>query len=98
MAHATILAIGIAVGGLLVGNGFARGRAADRFVEVKGVSEHEAKADLALWPLRLVAAGNDLGAVQATLARHTSQVYTFLRRHGIDTTQVEIQSLGVTDT
>jgi hypothetical protein len=95
--HASILAVGLALAGFLVGSGFARGRAVDRFVEVKGVSEHEAKADLALWPLRLVAAGNDLAAVQATIARNTSQVYAFLRRHGVDTVQVEIQSLDVTD-
>ncbi len=92
-----ILGIGIALGGLLVGNGFARGRATDRYVEVKGVSERDAKADLALWPLRLVVTGNDLGAVQATLVRNTAQVYAFLRRHRVDTTQVEIQNLEVTD-
>ena len=97
LTHASILAVGLALGGLLVGNGFARGRAADRFVEVKGVSEHEVKADLALWPLRVVATGNDLVAVQATIARNTSQVYVFLHRHGIDTAQVEIQSVDVTD-
>jgi len=92
-----ILGVGIVLGGLLVGNGFARGRSTDRYVEVKGVSEREAKADLALWPLRIVASGNDLSAVQATLARNTSQIYAFLRRHGVDTAQVEIQNLEVTD-
>jgi hypothetical protein len=44
------------VGGAFVGWGFARGRASDRFVTIKGISEREVKADLALWPLRIVAA------------------------------------------
>jgi hypothetical protein len=53
---ALLLGTGIAVGGAFVGWGFARGRASDRFVTIKGISEREVKADLALWPLRIVAA------------------------------------------
>jgi hypothetical protein len=94
---AAIVALGLTLGGLFVGTGFARGRVADRYVEVKGVAEQEVKADVALWPLRLVTAGNDLADVQARLGRHTAQVYAFLRRHGVDTTQSEIQSVEVTD-
>jgi hypothetical protein len=95
---ALILAVGLALGGFLVGNGFARAKSADRFVEVKGVSEKEAKADLALWPLKLVVAGNELAAAQANLAKNTTQVFAFLRRHNVDTTRVEIQNVEVSDT
>ena len=48
-----VLALAIAVAGWFVGHGFGTGRARDRFVSVKGVSEREVKADLALWPLQL---------------------------------------------
>lgn len=68
----TIVALGITVGGAFVGTGFARGRATDRFVSVKGASEREVKADLALWPLRLIVTGDDLAAAQSQLARATS--------------------------
>jgi hypothetical protein len=95
---AVILATGLTLGGFLVGNGFARAKSADRFVEVKGVSEKEAKADLALWPLRLAVAGNDLAAAQASLAKNTAQVFAFLRRHNVDTTRVETQNVEVKDT
>jgi len=94
---ALVLAVGIASGGFFAGSGFARGRVADRYVEVKGVAEREVKADLALWPLRLMAAGNDLGATQAEIARHATRVYAFLQRHGLDTTQIEIQGNEVSD-
>ena len=43
-----ILALGLALGGWFVGHGFARGRATDRYVEVKGLAEREVTADLAL--------------------------------------------------
>lgn len=94
---ALILALGVGLCGLFVGHGFAGGRAADRYVEVKGLAEREATADLALWPLRFVTTGNDLAVAQAQITRSTRQVFDFLRRHGIDTTSVQLQALEVSD-
>jgi hypothetical protein len=92
-----VLAVGIAVGGWFIGHGFLKGRSADRFVTVKGVAEREARADVALWPLRLAAADNDLAAAQARIAGNTAEVYGFLQRHGVDTTQAELQGVDVAD-
>jgi uncharacterized protein len=92
-----ILAVGITLGGLFIGHGFASGRAADRYVEVKGLAEREVPADLALWPLRYVSTGEDLAATQAQIARHTRQVFAFLDRNGIDTSSVRIQGIEVSD-
>lgn len=97
LVPALALAAGIALAGLLMGQGFASGRAADRFVEVKGLAEQEVEADLALWPLRYVATDNDLVQAQAQLARHTRQVMVFLARHGVDTGGAELQNLEVSD-
>jgi hypothetical protein len=94
---AVLLAIGVALGGWFVGHGFVKARSADRFVTVKGVSEREVKADLALWPLRLVVGDNDLSRAQTTLARNTREVMAFLARHEIDTAQVDLQSIRVVD-
>jgi hypothetical protein len=94
---AIIVTIGITLAGLLMGTGFARGRATERYVDVKGVAEREVKADLALWPLRLVAAGDDLAAAQAQITQNTARIYAFLRRHGIDSSEVDVQGGDVTD-
>ncbi len=94
---AIILALGVALAGLLIGHGFARGRATDRYVEVKGLAEREVTADMALWPLRYVGTGDDLAATQAQISRNTRQVYTFLGRNGIDTSSVQLQALEVSD-
>ncbi len=94
---ALVLALGIAVGGGLVGWGFVRGRSADRYVEVKGLSEREVTADLALWPLRLVASGNDLAAAQAQITRSYEAVLAFLKRNGIDASATQLQNLQVSD-
>jgi hypothetical protein len=92
-----VLAAGIAVAGWFVGHGFTEGRSGDRYVTVKGVAEREATADVALWPLRLSAADNDLAAAQARIARNTAAVYEFLQRQGLDTAQVDLQGVDVAD-
>jgi uncharacterized protein len=94
---AGLLALGLVLSGWLIGDGFAKGRASDRFVEVKGLAEREVTADLALWPLRYVSTGDDLGAAQAQITRSTRQVLAFLTRHGIDTSSVQLQALEVSD-
>src|SRR5207247_8577348 len=96
-ASSTSLAVCGWLEGRFIGVGFARGRATDRYVEVKGVAERDVTADLALWPLRVVTAGNDLVVAQARIGQNISQVYAFLKRHGIDTSQVEVQGVDVTD-
>jgi hypothetical protein len=91
------LAVGVALGGFFVGRGFVQARTVDRFVTVKGVAEREVKADLALWPIRFVAASNDLRQAQAEIARSTRQVVALLARHAIDTSTVEVLGLEVQD-
>jgi hypothetical protein len=95
--RALILAVGIALAGLLAGAGFAKGRSTDRYVTVKGVAETEVRADLALWPLRVVAGDNDLAAANAKIAASVAGVRQFLVRHGLDTTQVELSDFSVSD-
>src|SRR3954469_3815325 len=94
---AGILALGVAVGGLFVGSGFERARAADRFVTVKGVSEREVRADLAIWPLHLVGADNDLAAANSKLTKSIVGVRDFLARHGVDTSQIQMTDFSATD-
>lgn len=95
--NAILLASGIAIAGLFVGFGVSRVRTSDRFVTVKGVSEREVRADVAIWPLQLVGADDQLAAAQTELARSIVNVKQFLSRHGIDTTQIELTGFGVSD-
>ena len=94
---AVLLAVGIAIAGWFVGHGFVQGRTASRYVEVKGLAEREVSADLALWPLRFVSTGDDLAVAQAEITRDTREVYSFLARHGIDSSAVQLLALDVSD-
>ena len=89
--------VGLALGGLAVGNGFARARAADRYVTVKGVAEREVRANLAIWPLKVVGADNDLTTANKKVAANIAGVRQFLARHGLDTTQVQLSEFAVND-
>ena len=92
-----ILAAGIALGGMFVGGGFARGRAVDRTVSVKGVAERTAEADLAIWPLRVVAAADDLARANQALQASVQKVREFVARQGLDSAHLVLQDFGVTD-
>jgi len=94
---ALLVAAGLALAGWFVGHGFLESRPASRYVTVKGISERPAKADLAIWPLRFVATGNDLAAVQTTLRKQNDVIRAFLRAASIAEDAVEVQGLEVTD-
>ncbi len=93
----TIIAVGLALAGLFVGGGFARGRAADRYVTVKGISEREVQADLAIWPLRIVSASDDLATANAQLQQSLQKIRAFLTAQQIDATQATLQDFSVID-
>ncbi len=93
-----LLAAAIVIAGWLVGRGLVQFRAGDRVVSVKGVAERTVKADVGLWPLRLVSADNDLATAQRRIQNDRRTVTAFLGQHGIDSTHVELQSLAATDT
>jgi len=96
--RAVILALGMVLGGWLVGQGFVNARTVDRYVTVKGVAERVVTADIGLWPLRFVATDDVLAAAQTRLESQRRTVMAFLRRNGIDSTMTELQGLEVVDT
>lgn len=94
---ATILALGVALGGAFLGLGFRAGRAADRYVTVKGAVEREVEANLAVWPLQLVTAADVLADAQAEARRRVELTRTFLAGNGISPEQITVQGFRVVD-
>jgi len=94
---AVMLALAVALGGWFIGNGFVRGRTADRYVSVKGVSERDVTANMALWPLRFVSTDDNLARAQQKFDESKALVVAFLAKHSIDAGNVELQSFDVTD-
>ncbi len=94
---ALVIALGLAAAGALIGQGLVNARTADRAVTVKGIAEQEAQADVAIWPLQINAANNDLAAAQAQLERSIAAINAFLKRHGLDPTAASLQAFSVSD-
>jgi hypothetical protein len=92
-----LFALAIVIAGVAIGFGLSRVRSADRFVTVKGVAERDVQADLAIWPLHLIVADNDLGAAQSKIQADLGRVRSFLARNGIDTATIVVQGYAVAD-
>ena len=82
LVAALVLALGIIIGGYLLGDGLRRARMADRAVTVRGLAERNVTADLATWSINFGVQGTDLSAVQADVERDTATVREFFRRAG----------------
>ena len=94
---ALLIAVGLTLGGYFIGQGFIEGRLNDRFVTVRGLAETDVQANLAIWPMRFVATGNNLSEVHAQLTSDANKVVQFFVRHGLSENSIELQSLEVTD-
>jgi hypothetical protein len=79
---AIILAVGIVIGGYLLGDGLRRARMADRAVTMRGLAERNVTANLATWNLGFSASGTDLAEVQAKIDRDQRTIQNFLRAAG----------------
>jgi hypothetical protein len=89
--------LGLTGAGALVGRGLEMARTGDRAVTVRGLSEREVKADLAVLPLRFTATGDELSAAQAKIDADTAVVRRFLQGQGYAPAEITIGRFNVTD-
>lgn len=92
-----IIATGIAVAGYFVGQGWVEARQLERTVTVKGLSEREVAADIAIWPLTFNVAANELDALVTTVEQQTAVVTQFLADAGFSPTEVTVNPPAITD-
>src|ERR1700690_3053946 len=72
------LALGLIVGGWVLGAEIKATRLSDRYVTVRGLVERKVKSDLALWQLTYKEAGDDLAALYAKTESDKKTVLQFL--------------------
>lgn len=82
LATAGVLAIGMIVGGYLLGNGLVRAKDADRSVTVRGLAEKDVTADLATWTIAYSANAGDLASAQASVDRDSAAIRAFFKELG----------------
>jgi hypothetical protein len=87
----------IVIAGFFVGNMHKTGKKYDHYVEVKGLSEREVKADLAVWPLNITISGNDLGQLKKEIENQSKQVYEFFINQGFSKEELTVGSTNIND-
>lgn len=92
-----ILSIALVLAGYFVGNMHKIGKEYDRSVQVKGLSEREVKADLAVWPIHISLAGNELRILQADIENHKNQVYQFFIEQGFTKEDLSVGTTNIND-
>lgn len=92
-----ILAVGIAAGGYLAGDGYFRAKTLERTVVVKGLAEREVAADVAIWPVRFIAADNDLETLYRRLETQAKLVTDFLAERGFSTDEISVGQPAIVD-
>lgn len=92
-----VLALGLAFAGLFIGDGLVHLRGGERAVSVRGVSERDVKADLAIWPIQYTVTDNELAIAQKSLDDQGAKVEAFLKKQGLPEAEVRVQRVDVTD-
>jgi hypothetical protein len=97
VVHGASILLGFIAMGWLLGNYAVRVKKFDRTVVVKGLSEREVKADVAIWPLTFQEASNDLNALFGSVQKKNGLITEFLAAHGIAADAVTVGAPAVTD-
>ena len=92
-----ILATAIVIAGYFVGNMHKTGKEYDRSVQVKGLSEREVEADLAVWPINVALAGNDLSILKVQVERQNDDVYSFFINQGFKPEEITRGMVNISD-
>ena len=92
------IALGLIIGGWILGSQIKATRLSDRYVTVKGLVERKVKSDLAIWPLTYKEAGEDLATLYAKTEADKKTVLDFLTGQGIQESEVELGVVRVVDT
>ncbi|MGH7781979.1 MAG: SIMPL domain-containing protein [Candidatus Binataceae bacterium] len=93
-----LVAIGLALGGYFIEQGFLSARGRDRYVTARGLVERSVKADVAVWNIAFTATNDDVTKANAEIDRDAKLVTTFAHDHGFTASEIETIATKVTDT
>jgi len=92
-----LLCVGLALLGYLLSRSIIHIKALDRTVTVKGLSEREVPANIAIWPIKFNEADNDLNSLFATLQRKNGLIVNFLTNKGFKPEEISLSPPAIID-
>jgi hypothetical protein len=94
---AVAIVIGLALNGIFIGRALQRFKKEDRSISVKGFSEREVKANLAVWTIKTRITTNDITAGSRQIETDKNKITGFLIQKGIKENEIFQQDLKVVD-
>jgi hypothetical protein len=95
--HMILLSAAIVIAGFFIGNMHKTGKKYDRFVQVKGLSEREVDADLAVWPFHITLTDSDLRTLKSKIEEQNEAVIQFFRAQGFGNEELTRGSVSIND-
>lgn len=92
-----LVALGLAGAAWLGGQSLLAFKRLDRTVEVKGLSEREVAANLAIWPISFAEAGNDVGSLYRNIEHKSGRLVEFLKQAGFKVEEIGSSAPSVVD-
>ena len=91
------ICVGLCVLGYCLYTGIVYFKTIDRSVSVKGLSEREMQADIAIWPIKFSEAGNDLNELYAAIETKSGTIIEFLKQKGFAEEEITRSAPSITD-
>lgn len=92
-----IVFIGLIIAGYFIGNMHKTGKQYDRYVQVKGLSEREVNADMAVWPINITLTGNDLAVLKKEIEAQNEAVNGFFTARGFTPDEITRGTTNISD-
>ena len=91
------LCAGLIALGIIVSNGIMKVKALERTVSVKGLSEKEVPADVAIWPIKFNEVNNDLNELSSSIQSKNGLVETFFKENGFKEDEISVSVPAIID-
>jgi hypothetical protein len=91
------LCTGLVLLGFFLSGGILNFKALDRTVSVKGLSEREFPADIAIWPIKFSEASNDLNQLVSALQAKNTLIVAFLKETGFGDEEISVSAPALID-
>jgi uncharacterized protein len=83
--------------GYFISSSVLKMKSMERTVEVKGLSEREVQADIAIWPITFNMADNDLVKLSNVIKDKNAEVVKFLKSKGFNESEVSVTAPAIVD-
>lgn len=91
------ICLGLALLGIFISNAALEVKGMDRIVTVKGLSEREVEANIAIWPISFNEASNDLTSLYSVIEKKSGVIVKFLKSNGFSDDEITVSQPGIFD-